>query len=107
MNHTDIKWLDPVAAGAIAVRHSVRERGSADRASEMWSVCAPLVQDGAEHPLLERAGPFDHFVGTHPKRFADREDERLRGGKIDDEIELEGCSTGMSRGLTPCRSFAT
>jgi hypothetical protein len=35
-------------------------------------------------------GLLDHFVGTHEKRFRDRESERLRGGEVDYQFEFGG-----------------
>jgi len=58
--------------------------------------CRPLP------PVPEVAGLFDHFVGAHQKGFGDREAKRLRGGEIDDKIELgQAVRPPSSCGKTP------
>src|ERR1700688_4918396 len=55
---------------------------------------APSIHDPSATLAVQRStretmpGLLDHFVGAHEKRFRDRESERLRGGEVDDQIEL-------------------
>ena len=92
--------------GRDRARHSqaaVHRRAAVTRPSR-HSRCAPpaaVSNRSNVAPLL------DHLVGPQQERLRNRQAERLRGGQIDDEIELVGCSTGKFAAFAPRKILST
>jgi len=50
---------------------------------------------------------LDHLVGKREQFVGNLEVERLRRLEIDHQLELGGCSTGISPGFAPFRILST
>ena len=58
-------------------------------------------------PLDSRPFSLDHFVRLHQRPLRDVQANLFRRFQVDDELELIGCSTGKSAGLTPFKILST